>query len=164
MSVELWLIAALSRNGVIGREGGLPWHVPEDLKLFKRFTRGHSLLMGRRTWESIGAKALPRRRNLVLSHRPAPAGSPAEFVRDLQTALELCKGEEGLFIAGGAELYALSLPLAQRLYLSRIDLQVEGDTFFPPFDESEWTETRREDYPARGNAPGFTFQLLERKA
>ncbi len=159
---QLWLIAARSQNGVIGVDGGLPWHVPADLKLFKERTLGHSLLMGRRTWDSFGGRPLKKRRNIVLSRGPAPKDFPAEWVHSLDEGMELCRGEEGLFIGGGEAIYRMALPRAQRLYLSEIRLEVDGDTRFPDFDPLQWREVERRDFPAEAAAPAFTFRLLHR--
>ena len=143
------LIAAVARDGTIGHQGRLPWHLTEDLQRFKRLTMGHALIMGRRTFASIG-KPLPGRRNLVLTRR-VPPGLPAGITAcsTLEEALGCCRseGETIAFIIGGAEVFRLALPLADRLFLTRVPLAVNGDTKFPVYDEREWTETHREQAP-----------------
>src|SRR5579872_6539857 len=118
------LVVALSDNGVIGRDGALPWHLPDDLKHFRAITWGKPLLMGRRTFDSIG-QALPGRRNLVLTRASTPAPAGIEFVADLQAALERTRGEAELCVIGGAQLYALALPRAMRLYVTRVHANLE---------------------------------------
>ncbi len=147
--MKIYLIAAIAKNGVIGKAGKIPWQLPEDLKRFKRLTTGHALIMGRKTYASIG-RPLPRRRNLVLTRRQSldlPAG--AEAAPSLEAAIQLCRQrqEEKVFVIGGGEIYAQALPLADGLFLTRVDKEVEGDTFFPPWDESAWREVRRESLP-----------------
>ena len=136
------LISAMTSDHVIGWKAQLPWHVPEDLQHFKRLTTGHAVLMGRKTFDSIG-KALPRRRNLILSRR-IPDATPADtqWFTQLQEALAAAKqaGEQELFVVGGAEIYALALALADRMYISIIkgETHVTGDTWFPKWNEDEW--------------------------
>jgi dihydrofolate reductase len=152
-------IAAVSRNGVIGRKGRLPWHYPEDLARFKTLTTGHAVLMGRRTFESIG-RPLPGRRNVVLTRAPAPRLPEGVLsFNSLEAALQACaeSGETELFVIGGAELYAQALPLCDRLYLTRIERDVEGDAHFPPWDPAEWVERERK---AKGE---LVFSVYERK-
>ena len=160
------MIAALSRNRVIGRNNSLPWHLPEDLKHFKRVTMGKPLLMGRKTFESIG-RALPGRTNIVLTRQPAFAAPGIVVVTDPQQALQLAQAEtaEELMVIGGEEIYRLMLPMSSRLYLTEVDVQVEGDAYFPEFDPAQWRQLRREDFSA-GNAGGnsYSFVLLERLA
>jgi dihydrofolate reductase len=128
--VKLALIAAMARNRVIGRHGKLPWHIPEDLKRFKRLTSGHPVLMGRNTYESLG-KPLRDRRNVVLSSR---AISGIETYAALENALTALKEEELVFIIGGGQIYAQLLPMADILYLTIIDQIFEGDAFFPAYE------------------------------
>jgi dihydrofolate reductase len=156
------LIAAVAENGVIGRGGRLACRIPADLARLKRLTMGHHLIMGRRTFESIG-KALPGRRSIVLS-RDARFRAPGCLVRgSLQEALDEAEraGETEAFVMGGGEVYRLALPLAHRLYLTRIHAELEGDTTFPPIG-AEWGETRREEHPEGAPAP-FAFVDLERR-
>jgi dihydrofolate reductase len=161
---EIALVVALADNGVIGRGGELPWHLPDDLKHFRAVTWGKPLLMGRRTYESIG-RALPGRRNLVLTSRAAAAPAGVEYVRDLRSALECTAGAAELCVIGGARLYALALPQARRLYLTRVHAQVEGDVRFPTLDFSAWREVaRREQRADERHAYAMSFLQLERAA
>ncbi|MBW2268916.1 MAG: dihydrofolate reductase [Deltaproteobacteria bacterium] len=139
MSDELGLIAAVARNGVIGRDGGLPWRLPEDLKHFQRTTLGNCLIMGRMTWESLPA-ALPGRRCVVVSRDRAYRAEGAEVVANLDAALTAAHAVPGerAIVAGGAQIYALALPRAQRMWLTRVDAEVEGDVLFPAWGAAEW--------------------------
>ena len=157
--MKIYLIAAVAKNGVIGNEGKIPWHFPEDLKRFKRLTSGHAIIMGRKTYESIG-RPLPQRRNLVLTRQnnlELPPGG--EALPTLEEALQLCRErqEEKVFVIGGGEIYARAFPLADGLYLTYVDQEVEGDTFFPSWDKSQWEETQRE------SLAGLTYVDYERK-
>jgi dihydrofolate reductase len=161
--LRLSLIAAVSDGGVIGRDGGLPWHLPADLKHFKALTTGHSLLMGRKTYESVG-KPLPRRRNIVLTRSRGWQAEGVEVAADLDEALALVAGEAEVFVAGGSELYAQALPRADRLYLTRVHGEVEGDVFFPEVPWQEWALVTEEHHPADGrHAQAFTFQTWDRQ-
>jgi len=128
--VKIALIAAVSRNRVIGKDGKLPWHISEDLKRFKRLTTGHAVLMGRTTFESLG-KPLPDRRNVVLTSRPIPG---VETYRSIDDALKALNDEERVFVIGGGKIFAQLIERADELYLTLIDHDVEGDTFFPPYE------------------------------
>ncbi|GAB4437702.1 MAG: dihydrofolate reductase [Rhodocyclaceae bacterium] len=154
------LIAAVARNGIIGAGNRLPWRLPEDLARFKALTWGHPVIMGRRTWESLG-RALPGRPNLVVSRSERFRAEGARSFPSLEAALEAC-GDEPAFVIGGAHLYAAALPLAQRMYLTEIDADFDGDASFPAFDRSEWIERSREP---RRTASGlaFAFVLYERR-
>jgi dihydrofolate reductase len=157
------LIVAVAENGVIGRAGGLPWHLPDDLKRFKALTLGKPMLMGRRTFESIG-RPLPGRTSLVLT-RAADWSAPAGVivVPSIGEAIERTRGAAELAVIGGAEVFRLALPLAQRIDLTRIHAEIAGDTFFPPLDPAEWRETERIEHPADSrNAYAMTFSVLER--
>lgn len=159
---RLALVAALATNGVIGRGGALPWHLPDDLRHFKAVTLGKPVLMGRRTFESIG-RPLPGRRNLVLSTGPSIAVPGIETVRNLQEALQRCADCEEVCVIGGAVLYAAALPLAQVLYLTRVHADVEGDVHFPAVRWEEWRESARSEHPAdERHAHAMTFVTLER--
>ncbi len=159
---DLALIAAVSENNVIGFENALPWRIPEDLARFKALTMGHVLVMGRKTYESIG-RPLPGRITLVLTRRGDFSVPGVLVARDRQEAVALVGGRDA-FIAGGAEIYALFLPLATTLYLTRVHDVYDGDTFFPPFDPREWRLVSEEAHPARSAAPAFTFQTHLRVA
>jgi len=162
MSIEIELIAALDRAGAIGRGGGLPWHLPDDLKRFRALTLGKPLLMGRKTAESLG-RALPGRRNLVLT-RSAPAPfAGMEAVSTLEHALQ-CAADGGtgvLCVIGGGAIFALTLPLAGRLYLTHVDAQVaDADAFFPPFDPTRWRVISREAH-SRDARHAYPFEFVD---
>jgi dihydrofolate reductase len=140
---QLCVVAALASNGVIGARGGLPWRLPGDLKRFKALTMGHPVIMGRRTWASIG-RALPGRRNIVVTRQTEFAAPGAEVAASLEDAIALCGGAALAFVIGGAELYAAALPIADALELTEIDAAFEGDTEFPAFERNAWREVRRE--------------------
>jgi dihydrofolate reductase len=152
------LIAAVARHRVMGFENRLPWTLPEDLRHFRATTRGHSVIMGRKTWESLpdAFRPLPGRVNIVISRQSGyclPAG--ALLAGTLEAALALAQAGEA-FIIGGAQLYALSLPAAQRLILTEIDQDFPGDAWFPAFDKHEWQETHREPHLSENGIP-FAF-------
>ncbi len=161
---RLTLIAAVARNGVIGRAGAIPWRIPGDLPRFKRITLGHPVIMGRRTWESLG-KPLPGRRNVVISRTPGLRLQGAEVFASLDAALAACADASEVFVIGGTEAYREALPRAQRLLLTEIDADIDGDAYFPPFDRSEWRETARETRPANKDNPlPFAYVDYERAA
>ncbi len=155
------LIVAVAENGVIGRDGTLPWRLPEDLKHFRRLTLGNTVLMGRKTWQSLG-KPLDGRANWVLTRDPAFSAPGAQVFRDLDAAL--AQPPQGqLLVIGGAELYRQALPLASRLELTRVHARVEGDTHFPDYDPAQWRETARSDHPAdERHAHAYSFLTLDR--
>jgi dihydrofolate reductase len=153
--VKVSLVAAVARGGVIGNEGGIPWRLPEDVAQFKELTTGHAVVMGRRTWDSIAARfrPLPDRRNVVVTRDPEWQGEGAERAGSVEEALALLAGEEHVFVIGGAEIYAAALPHADELVLTEIDLEVEGDTFFPDWDRASFDEeSRREQVSDAGTA------------
>jgi dihydrofolate reductase len=155
------LIAALARNRVIGREGSLPWHLPEDLRRFKALTLGHPILMGRRTWESIG-RPLPGRRNVVITRQAGYAAPGAEVFHDLESALAAVAGATEVFVIGGGEVYAAALPVADRLHLTELHDEVEGDALFPPFDPAGWAQTSRERHVTPGGMR-YDFVVYDRR-
>lgn len=157
---RITLVAAIAANGVIGANGRLPWHLPEDLKRFKRLTIGHAVIMGRRTWESLG-KPLPGRRNIVLTRTRGYDAPGASVVATLDAALALCAGHPDVFVIGGSELYRSALPLAHTLELTEIRRDYEGDARFPTWDRAAWRETRRERH-AGGTGLSFDFVTYER--
>jgi len=158
------LIVAVARNGVIGHANTLPWRLPKDLKRFKAFTLSKPILMGRRTFESIG-RVLPGRTNLVLTRDPRWSAPGVTVVRSLEEALQKAGDCAELVVIGGAEIFRLVLPLARRIYLTRVHADVPGDTFFPSFDPSEWQDLERSDHPADEQHPyAVTFVTLERRA
>jgi dihydrofolate reductase len=157
------LILARARNGVIGAKGGLPWHLPEDLAFFKRTTMGHPIVMGRKTWESIG-RPLPGRRGVVVTRDRRYSAPGAETVHSLDEAIERCRDAEEIFVIGGAQLYAEALPRADRLLLTEIDADFDGDTFLPVPSPDVWMETDREVHaPAGGRAFSFAFVDYRRR-
>ncbi len=156
---KVYLVAAVAANGVIGREGGLPWHLPEDLKHFKRLTLGHPVIMGRKTWESLG-RPLPGRENIVISNRPGYEAPGAAVANSLAAALARCAAEPVAFVIGGQRLFAESLPVAAGLVLTEIQRDFPGDAWFPEYDRSRWRETQREAHTA-ADGMRFDFVLYE---
>ncbi|HZC76469.1 MAG TPA: dihydrofolate reductase [Ktedonobacterales bacterium] len=156
---RIYLVAAVAANGVIGRQGGLPWHLPEDLKHFKRLTFGHPIIMGRRTWESLGG-LLPGREHIVVTRTPGYEAAGAALASSLDAALALCAGEPLVFVIGGRALFAEALPIAAGLAMTEIHRDYEGDTSFPPYDRSRWRETQRERHAA-SDGTKFDFVLYE---
>ena len=159
--MSLTLIVAMGENRVIGRDGALPWRLPADLARFKRLTMGHALLVGRKTWESIG-RPLPGRDMIVISRtlEAAPAGT--RLARSLDEAIAL-GGDGELFVAGGGEIYREALPRARRIHLTRVADSPPGDTFFPPFDESAFRLVEDEPHDADAKNPlPHRFQVYEK--
>ncbi len=161
---EIALIWAMDRQGVIGAGNRLPWRLPADMRWFRRQTMGKPLLMGRRTFESFGARPLPGRRNLVLSRDPGyEVLPPAERVGSVAEGIAAAGEAAELMVIGGAQLYAACLPLARRLYLTRVEARCEGDVYFPHWNPHEWREVWREPVPADAENPHpCTFLILER--
>ena len=155
--MKLALIAAIGKNRVIGKNGKLPWHISEDLKRFKRLTTGHVVLMGRKTYESLG-KPLPNRRNVVLTSRPIPG---IETYETLAAALEALSKEEKIFVIGGGKVFAQLLGQADELYLTLVDQQVEGDAFFPEYEPLLKAKFRLTD---REEREGFVFEDYARRS
>jgi dihydrofolate reductase len=163
--MELVLIAAVARNGVIGRDNGLVWHEPLDQKHFRAVTMGCPVVMGRKTWESLPQRfrPLPGRRNLVVTRQPGYDAPAAETAASLDAALAALAGAPRVFVIGGAELYALALPLSARLELTEIDADLAGDTHFPPFAHLGFTEAARTPQVAADGTP-FAFVTYTRQA
>jgi dihydrofolate reductase len=159
----LVLIAAVAANRVIGAQNALPWHLPEDLRHFRLLTSGHAVIMGRKTWESLPPRfrPLPGRQNIVVSRDPRFEVEGAELVHSLIEAIAIANTPTA-FVIGGAELYRHALPLAQRLELTEIGIEVDGDAFFPDFDREEWRETNREQHRAEAGYD-FGFATYERR-
>jgi dihydrofolate reductase len=158
------LIVAVSENGVIGKDGDLPWHLPADLKHFKRTTMGHHLIIGRRTWDEVG-RPLPGRTMVVVTRSRTFAPAGVIVVHSVEEALEAAAGDDEPFVGGGAYIYRLALArdLVDRIYLTRIHAEVEGDTFFPEFDLENWkliSEERHE--PDEKNEFPYSFLVYER--
>lgn len=161
--LNISLIAAMDRNLVIGADNEMPWHLPDDLKFFKANTLNKPVIMGRKTFESIGSKALPKRRNLVISRRENYVAPGAEVFGSLEAAVKSCSDADEIIIMGGGELYRQMLPYANKLYVTLVDADVAGDTHFPQWSESEWDEVSREKHPQdERHAFAFEFVILER--
>jgi len=167
--MKLALICAMADNGVIGNRNALPWRLPEDLRHFRRTTMGHSVIMGRKTFESIG-RPLPGRSNIVVSRQPGYGADGAKVRNSLEAALELAEtiaaidGAEQAFVIGGAELYRLAMPQAERFHLTRIHADVAGDTRLEDFNEAEWEEISREDFTRDPENPyNYSICLLRKK-
>jgi len=166
----LALIAALGENHAIGSQGRMPWHLPQDLAHFKALTMGKPIIMGRKTWDSIGGKGLPGRINLVVSRKQGLSLAGAEVLQSLERALE--RGNDWahelncheVMLIGGGELYRQALPLAFRLYLTRVALNPEGDTFFPELPEAQWQRIETRALAACENTPACTFETWQRTA
>jgi len=157
------LIVAADRRGVIGSNGRLPWHLPDDLKRFKARTMGKPIVMGRKTWDSIG-KPLPGRHNIVITRQPSLVLDGATVVDSLEAALRAAGAVPEVCVIGGAEIFRLALPVATTVELTVVEAEVGGDTVLPAFDVADWVETSREPHPAdpRHDYP-FTFVTLRRR-
>lgn len=161
------LIVAATRNQVIGLENQMPWHLPADLRYFKQCTLGKPIIMGRKTWESLG-RPLPGRLNIVISRQAATELEGAEVFADLESAIlrgqEWAKqqGVSEVMVIGGGQIYQQAIALAQRVYLTRIELELEGDTFFPVLDAGDWQQTSAQAHPAQNTEPGYTFEVWQR--
>lgn len=151
------LIAAVAENGVIGADNALPWRLPDDLKHFRALTIGHSIIMGRRTWDSIG-KPLPGRQNIVVSRNSGFLAQGAQRARSFEHALSLSTLPDPVFVIGGAALYQVALPRAQLLYLTEIRRSFDGDAFFPKYAHDSWREISRESKYV-DDAPGFAYDF-----
>ena len=156
------LVAAMSENRVIGRGGGLPWHLPKDLQYFKKLTVDHTVIMGRKTYDEV-KRPLDNRRNVVITRNPDFKPHGVTVVPTLKEALALGATEREVFVIGGGEIYRLALPLADRLYLTVVHATVEGDTFFPEFDKDAWALDEEERHEADAkHAFAFTFRRYSR--
>lgn len=161
---DLVLVAAVAKNGVIGRSQGMPWHLPQDLQRFRRRTMGAPVLMGRTTWDSLPPRfrPLPGRRNLVLTRQAGWQAEGAQAVATIDEALALAAGAPRLFVIGGAQVYALALPRAHELWLTEIERDFDGDTFFPDWPREAFEEVARERH--RAEAPDdFAFSFVDRR-
>ena len=156
---EIFLVVAVAANGVIGTDGGMPWHIPADFRRVKTLTMGKPLVMGRKTFESLPG-VLPGRRHIVITRDPQWSAQGAEVAHSLEAALALANAPQ-IVIFGGAEIYAQALPKARRIELTEIKADIPGDTFMPPLGEG-WRETFREEHPAESNRPAFAFVTLRR--
>ena len=154
------IVVAISENHVIGKDNKLLWYLPNDLKHFKDITTGHTVIMGRKTFESVG-KPLPKRRNIIITRQPITIEG-CEVVNSIEAALQLCKSEAEVFIVGGAEIYKQSLNLTDRIYLTIVHKDFDGDSFFPEINKTEWKEVSREDFESdeKNNLP-YSFITLQ---
>jgi dihydrofolate reductase len=160
--VRVSLVVAAARNGVIGRDNDLPWRLPTDRKHFRRTTLGRPVIMGRLTWESIG-KPLDRRKNIVVTRNRHYSAPGCTVVHSLEAALAAAEPADEVMVVGGSEIYALALPVADRVYLTRVEAEVEGDSFFPDLPPTEWRETERRESPADAQNPySLAFLTLDR--
>jgi dihydrofolate reductase len=161
--LKVTLVAAVARGGVIGRDGAVPWHLPEDMARFRALTMGHPVVMGRRTWDSLPDRfrPLPGRRNVVVTRNPDWQAEGAERAGSLDDARRLLEGVPQVFVIGGASLYEDALPLADELELTEIDLDVDGDTWFPAWDRAAFEEVSREER-SEGGTP-FAFVRYVRR-
>ena len=166
----LTAIAAVAENGVIGRDGGLPWRLPEDMKWFKRTTMGHAVITGRRNFEASGegvvggGGVLPGRRNIVLTRQRDYRAEGAEVVHSLEEAMALVKGDEMPFVIGGEEIYRLALPRVERMYLTHVHGRPGGDTYFPEYDEGDWEREVLWEYAAdERHEYGFSVVQYDRR-
>ena len=168
-SLHIAILVAMASNRVIGQKNALPWHLPADLKHFKSLTMGHGIIMGRKTYESIG-KPLPGRLNIVITRQKDYHVNGAIVVHSIDEAVQACKNEKKIsgkgFIIGGAELYQQTLSLCHRMYITEIQRCFDGDTYFPEFDAKEWVETACEKHSSNhnGNELAYHFVVLDRKA
>lgn len=161
-SPEIAFYLARAENGVIGEEGNLPWHIPEDFKRFKRMTMGKPIVMGRITFDSFD-KALPGRRNIVMTRTPGWQGDGAEVVGSPEEALAAAGDVPEIAVIGGAQIFALFRDRAERVELTEVHCAPEGDVVVPAFEADEWDETGREDHPAADGRPAYSFVTLRRR-
>jgi dihydrofolate reductase len=156
------LIVAMARNRVIGADNKIPWHLPNELKLFKSLTMGHHIVMGRKTYESIG-RLLPGRTTVIVTRQKDYAMPGAIVAHSIAEAVAACEGDDEIFVIGGADLFRETLPIADRLYLTTVDAEPEGDTFMPEFDESAWKETSAQAFEKdEKHAYAYRLAVLER--
>lgn len=156
------LIVAMAKNRVIGANNAIPWHLPNELKLFKSLTMGHHLIMGRRTYESIG-RLLPGRTTVIVTRQPDYRVPGALIAHSIGDALAACRDDDEVFVIGGADLFRETLPIADRFYLTVVDAMPAGDTFMPEFDLAEWRLTHAQDFPADAlHAYGYSHRIYDR--
>ncbi|RWU04870.1 dihydrofolate reductase [Pedobacter chitinilyticus] len=159
---QISIVVAISENNAIGKDNQLLWHLPSDLKHFKNITTGHTIIMGRKTYDSIG-KPLPNRRNIIITRQKDLNLEGVEVVNSLEEALSLSKDEEEVFIIGGAEIYKQAVAVSHRIYLTRVHQEFEADAFFPELDHETWREIEKVDHlPDEKNKFAYTFSTLER--
>lgn len=156
------LIVAMDKNNVIGKDNKMPWHIPDDLKRFKKLTMGKPIIMGRKTFESIG-KPLPGRINIILTKDVNYSQDGCNVVHSVDEALKFCKGNDELMVIGGAKIYEQFLIMAKKIYLTLVDDEYEGDTYFPELDMREWEESMvEESRDPESKSPNYTFKVLTR--
>jgi len=161
--MRLSIVVAMDKNHLIGKGNGLPWYLPADLAFFKKITTGNAILMGRKTYDSIG-KPLPNRRNIIITRNPDISISGCEVVDSIGKALSITRDEEEVMVIGGANLFKQFLPDVSRLYITHIEGELEGDTYFPNYDANDWLEISRESYQAdEKNKYAYHFSMMERK-
>ena len=160
---RITIIVAYASNRVIGNAGNIPWHLAEDLKRFRQLTIGHSIIMGRKTWESIG-RLLPGRKHIIVSRKPGYEVAGAKVVDSVEAAVAAARDDSEIFVIGGGEIYARALPLAERILATEIDAKFEGDTYFPELEKGNWRETARLSREDSGGGPRYSFVTLERRA
>jgi dihydrofolate reductase len=165
MTAVIALVVARAENGVIGRDGAVPWRIPADMQHFRRVTMGKPCIMGRKTWESLPKKPLPGRTNIVITRDRAFQAAGAVVVHSLEDALSRAQaaGPEEIAVIGGADIYGLTLPYAGRVYLTEVHADIEGDTVMPPLDPADWKETARERHERDAADHPFSFVTLERR-
>lgn len=157
------VVVAIAENNAIGKDNQLLWHLPADLKHFKQITTGHTIIMGRKTYDSIG-RPLPNRRNIVMTRTSGLQIPGVEVTANMEEALALCADEEEVFIIGGAEIYKSTMDITNRIYLTRVHQSYEADAFFPEIDFNLWNETEVEKHlPDEKNHVAYTFSTLLRK-
>lgn len=163
VSVRISIVVAMDRNGLIGKDNQLPWRLPADLKLFKSITMGKPIIMGRKTFESIG-KPLPGRLNIVVTNNHKYPARGYVVAVSLDDAIEKAGRVDEIMIIGGAALYRQALARANRIYLTLVEAEMDGDTWFPPWQQAEWSETQRSTHDAdEKNQFAYTFKILDRK-
>ena len=162
--MRLALLAAVARGGVIGRDSGIPWRLPEDMRRFRTLTMGHPVVMGRRTWESLPDqfRPLPGRGNVVVTRNSDWSAQGADRAGSIEDALRLLEGEATVFVIGGGEIYAAALPSADELLLTEIDAEIEGDTYFPDWDPDDFEEVARERHVS-SDGVGYSFVTYARR-
>ena len=162
--MKVSLIVAMAKNRVIGAGNRIPWHLPNELRLFKSLTMGHHIVMGRKTYESIN-RLLPGRTTVIVTRQRDYAVPGAIVVHSVKEALDACRGDDECFVIGGADLFRETLPLADRIHLTVVDAEPEGDTFMPEFDTSEWRETSSQTFYADDkHAHPYRYAVYERKS
>jgi len=161
--LNISIIVATSKNNVIGVNNQLPWHLPADLKYFKSLTNGHSIIMGRKTYDSIG-RPLPNRENIIITRDKNYSSVELVIKHSIEEAIQHCNGQEEVFIIGGSEIYGQSIPLANKLYITEVLHDFEGDTFFPEINEQEWKMiSSNKFYSDEKHAFDYSFQVWERR-